>query len=140
MMISYTEKMSAEEYNELRLSVDWKPLTPGQAKRGLTHTAFVVAARDGERIVGMGRMLFDFGYTAYLGDVIVRPEYQGQGIGTEIVTRLKDMVMEAAEPGDKIMFILGAAKGKEAFYEKFGFKVRPNEFSGSGMSMWRVKE
>ena len=140
MGIVYTDTMTGEEYNELRLSVDWKPLTSGQAERGLAHTAFVVAARDGERIVGMGRMLFDYGYTAYLGDVIIRPEYQGQGIGTEIVTRLKDRVMEAAETGDKIMFILGAAKGKEAFYEKFEFKVRPNDFSGSGMSMWREKE
>ena len=140
MILTYTEKMTADEYNELRLSVDWKQLTSGQAERGLAHTAFVVAARDGERIVGMGRMLFDFGYTAYLGDVIVRPEYQGMGIGTEIVTRLKDKVMETAEPGDKIMFILGAAKGKEAFYEKFGFKQRPNDFSGSGMSMWKTKE
>ncbi|MBQ8846302.1 MAG: GNAT family N-acetyltransferase [Lachnospiraceae bacterium] len=140
MGIVYTDKMTGEEYNELRLSVDWKPLTPGQAERGLAHTAFVVAARDGEKIVGMGRMLFDFGYTAYLGDVIVRPEYQGRGIGTEIVTRLKDMVMEAAEPGDRIMFILGAAKGKEAYYERFGFKQRPNDFSGSGMSMWKTKE
>ena len=139
-MITYTEKIAGEEYNELRLSVDWKPLSQGQAERGLAHTAFVVAARDGERIVGMGRMLFDYGYTAYLGDIIVRPEYQGMGIGTEIVTRLKDRVMEAAEPGDKIMFILGAAKGKEGFYERFGFQVRPNDFSGSGMSMWRVKE
>lgn len=139
-MITYTEKIAGEEYNELRLSVEWKPLSQGQAERGLAHTAFVAAARDGERIVGMGRMLFDYGYTAYLGDVIVRPEYQGMGIGTEIVTRLKDRVMEAAEPGDKIMFILGAAKGKEAFYEKFGFQVRPNDFSGSGMSMWKVKE
>lgn len=139
-MITYTEKIACEEYNELRLSVDWKPLSQGQAERGLAHTAFVVAARDGERIVGMGRMLFDYGYTAYLGDIIVRPEYQGMGIGTEIVTRLKDRVMEAAEPGDKIMFILVAAKGKEGFYEKFGFQVRPNDFSGSGMSMWRVKE
>lgn len=140
MGIVYNEQMTGEEYNELRLSVNWKSLTPGQAERGLAHTTFLVAARDGEQIVGMGRMLFDFGYTAYLGDVIVRPEYQGKGIGTEIVTRLKDMVMEAAEPGDKIMFILGAAKEKEAFYEKFGFKVRPNDFSGSGMSMWRTKE
>ncbi len=140
MELNYTEKMTGEEYNELRLSVDWKPLTSGQAERGLAHTAFVVAARDGEKIVGMGRMLFDFGYTAYLGDVIIRPEYQGKGIGTEIVNRLKDRVMEAAEPGENIMFILGAAKGKEAYYERFGFKQRPNNFSGSGMSMWRTKE
>ena len=140
MEINYTDTMTGEEYNELRLSVDWKPLTSGQAERGLANTAFVVAARDGENIVSMGRMLFDFGYTAYLGDAIVRTEYQGLGIGTQIVSRLKDKVMEAAEPGDKIMFILGAAKGKEAFYEKFGFKQRPNDFSGSGMSMWREKE
>lgn len=140
MKINYTDTMTGEEYNEMRLSVDWKPLTEGQAERGLAHTAFVVAARDGERIVGMGRMLFDFGYTAYLGDLIIRPEYQGMGIGTQIVTRLKDMVMDAAEPGDRIMFILVAAKGKEGFYEKFGYKVRPNEFSGGGMSMWREKE
>ena len=140
MEITYTNQMTAEEYNEMRGSVNWRLLTPGQAERGLAHTAFVVAARDGGKIVGMGRMLFDYGYTAYLGDVIIRPEYQGMGIGTEIVTRLKDMVMEAAEQGDKIMFILVAALGKEGFYEKFGFQVRPNEINGSGMSMWKEKE
>lgn len=139
MAIIFTDQMTANEYNDLRLSVDWKPLTPGQAERGLGHTAFLVVARNGETAVGMGRVLFDFGYTAYLGDVIVRPEYQGKGIGTEIVNRLVARTMEAAEEGDKIMFILGAAKGKEAFYEKFGFKERPNNFSGSGMSMWRGK-
>lgn len=79
MALQYTDEMTGEEYNELRLSVEWPPITEGQAERGLAHTTFLVAARDGERIVGMGRMLFDFGYTAYLGDVIVRPEYQGQG-------------------------------------------------------------
>lgn len=140
MEIKYTGEITGEEYNELRGSVNWRLLTPGQAERGLAHTAFVVAARDGEKIVGMGRMLFDYGYTAYLGDVIIRPEYQGMGIGTEIVTRLQGMVMEAAEQGDKIMFILGAASGKEGFYKKFGFQVRPNDFSGSGMSMWKEKE
>ena len=74
MEITYTNKMTAEEYNEMRGSVNWRLLTPGQAERGLAHTAFVVAARDGEKIIGMGRMLFDYGYTAYLGDVIIRPE------------------------------------------------------------------
>ena len=37
------------------------------------------------------------------------------------------------------MFILGAAKDKEPFYEKLGFHRRPNEFSGDGMSMSRKK-
>lgn len=135
----YTDTMTGEEYNELRLSVEWRPITQGQAERGLEHTAFLAAVRDHGRIVAMGRMLFDFGYTAYLGDVIVRPEYQGQGIGKKIVEYLIDRTMEAASEGERIMFILGAAKDKEAFYEKFGFQRRPNEFSGDGMSMWRTK-
>ncbi len=139
MNIKYTNTMTGEEYNELRTCVGWSPITDGQAKRGLEHTTFLTAARDGDKIVAMGRMLFDFGYTAYLGDVIVRPEYQGQGIGRQIVESLINRTMESAYEGERIMFILGAAKDKEAFYEKLGFKRRPNEFSGDGMSMWRAK-
>ena len=138
--IIFTETMTREEYNELRLSVDWRPITEGQAGRGLEHTTFLSVARDGGKIVAMGRMLFDFGYTAYLGDVIVRPEYQGRGIGKKIVEHLINKTMEAAYEGERIMFILGAAKDKEGFYEKLGFQRRPNEFSGDGMSMWKTKQ
>ena len=52
---------------------------------------------------------------------------------------LINKTMNSACEGEKIMFILGAAKDKEPFYEKFGFIRRPNEFSGDGMSMWRKK-
>ena len=138
--ITYSELMTPEEYNALRVSVDWREITPEQAKRGLENTTFLVVARDDEKIVGMGRVLFDYGYTAYIGDVIVHPEYQGQGIGTHIVKSLLDQTMDAACEGERIMFILGAAKGKEQFYEKFGFKMRPNEYSGHGMSMYKVKK
>ena len=137
--IVFMDSMTGDEYNELRLSVDWKPITEGQAGRGLEHTTFLSVARDDGKIVAMGRILFDFGYTAYLGDVIVRPEYQGRGIGKKIVEHLIDKTMEAAHEGERIMFILGAAKDKEGFYEKLGFHRRPNEFSGDGMSMWRAK-
>lgn len=140
MDLRYTDQMTGEEYNELRLCVGWRAITEGQAKRGLEHTTFLMAGRDGDKIVAMGRMLFDFGYTAYLGDVIVRPEYQGQGIGRRIVESLIDRTMNAACEGERVMFILGAAKDKETFYEKLGFQRRPNEMSGDGMSMWRTKQ
>ena len=35
---------------------------------------------------------------------------------------------------------LDSAKGKKLFYEKFGFKVRPNEDAGPGMDQWIIKE
>ena len=136
--IVFTDTMTGEEYNEMRVSVGWRPISEGQAERGLAHTTFLSVARDDEKIVAMGRILFDFGYTAYLGDVIVRPEYQGAGIGRRIVEFLIDKTMEAACEGERIMFILGAAKDKEGFYEKLGFHRRPNEFSGDGMSMWKT--
>lgn len=47
MALQYTDEMTGEEYNELRLSVEWPPITEGQAERGLAHTTFLVAARDG---------------------------------------------------------------------------------------------
>lgn len=68
MNLQYTDEMTGEEYNDLRMSVEWRPITEGQAKRGLEHTTFLMAVRDQGRIVAMGRMLFDFGYMAYLGD------------------------------------------------------------------------
>ncbi len=137
--MEYTNHMTGEEYNHLREAVDWRPITAGQAKRGLEHTTFLVVARDEGKAIAMGRALFDFGYTAYIGDVIVMPKYQGQGIGKHIVETLMGCVMDAAEAEERIMFILGAAKGKEGFYEKLGFEKRPNDFSGHGMTMWRKK-
>ena len=46
MNLQYTDTMTSEEYNELRMCVGWCPITEGQAKRGLEHTTFLTAARD----------------------------------------------------------------------------------------------
>lgn len=42
--------------------------------------------------------------------------------------------------GWKIKVILLAAKGRESFYEQFGFVKRPNEREGCGMNLVIVKE
>ena len=137
--IVFSNQMTGEEYNELRKLVGFGTISQGQAERGLKNTTFLVAARDDGQIVGMGRALFDYGYTAYIGDILVHPQYQGMGIGTKIVKQLMDMTMDAAQKDDQIMFILGAAKGKEGFYEKLGFSKRPNEAAGCGMSLRLTK-
>ena len=134
--IVYDEELAPQEYNKLRRQVGWDELTALQAERGLAHTTFVSVARENGKAVGMGRALFDYGYTVYFGDVIIDPAYQGRGIGKEIINRLTDRVTGAASKGDRLMFVLGAAKGKEAFYEKLGFQIRPSEIFGAGMSKW----
>lgn len=140
-MLTYTTSLTGPEFNELRDSVGWRKITASQAERGIANTAFIVCARDEEgRAVAMGRVLFDFSYTAYVGDIIVRPEYQHKGIGTKVVKKLMQMTMDSAEPGDAVLFVLHAGKGKEPFYENLGFEKRPNEKSGCGMDVWITKE
>ena len=133
--IEYREELAAEDYNRLRELAGWKRLTEKQAVRGLANTTFLISAWSDEKVVGMGRALFDYGYTVYIGDVIISPEFQGCGIGARIVQGLIDKVKEAAEEGDYLMFCLVAAEGKEAFYERLGFQRRPCEGLGAGMSM-----
>ena len=53
---------------------------------------------------------------SYICDVAVHPDYQGQGLGRQVVTQL----VEFSKGHRKI--ILYAAVGKEPFYLKLGFK------------------
>ena len=49
--------------------------------------------------------------------------------GIELATKLKKV-------NPDIRTYLGAAKGKEPFYEKFGFEIRPNGDVGAGMILY----
>ena len=85
---------------------------------------------------GQGCRAYQSGYVAFLSDVIVAPEYQKQGIGKKLVESVIQRIKDDMKPGFKVKLNLNAAKGKEPFYEKLGFKVRPNEDTGAGMDQW----
>ena len=67
------------------------------------------------RLIGVGRALADGMDCSYICDVAIHPEYQGKGIGKDIVKKL----IEFSQGHRKI--ILYANPGKEGFYEKLGF-------------------
>ncbi|EPR08070.1 GNAT family N-acetyltransferase [Ruminiclostridium papyrosolvens] len=117
----------------MRKAVGFKELQYEQAERGLQHTNYIVAARDDDEIVGMARVLFDFGYVAYITDVIVVQQYHDQSIKSmmqKVLQFLDDNSVEC----DYMLYALTVAKGKEGFYEKFGFVQRPNDNQGAGMT------
>ena len=140
MNISYTNTISVDDYNALRLSAGWAAIEPEQAQAGLMGSAFVTTAQVGEKIVGTGRLVWDGGYAALIKDVLVLPEYQGIGIGTAMMERILSFLKENMKPGWGVSVDLMAAIGKEEFYEKFGFTSRPRENRGAGMDMWIVKD
>jgi len=140
MNITYTNNLSAEQFNELRLTVDWSPVELSLAEKGLENTAFLIVANDGGRAVGMARVITDYGYQVLIADVIVRPEYQRQGIGTKMMENVMEYIKNSVSSGQGKAITLNAAKGKEDFYKQFGFFERPTDKFGSGMTQWVSKE
>ncbi len=67
---------------------------------------------------------------------MVIPAYQGKKIGTGIMNKLIEKINEYKKVNPEIRTYLGASKGKESFYERFGFISRPNEDLGAGMILY----
>ena len=139
-MIRYTDEITAEEYMDLRDQMGWTQFPLEEAQACIDNAYMVLCVRDDEKAIGVVRLLWDGGYIAYLSDVIVSEEYQGRGIGRSLVEACIDRLKKDLKPGYKVKMNLNAAKGKEKFYEKFGFRRRPNEDAGAGMDQWFIAD
>ena len=139
MNITYTNAISVEDCNILRNSAGWPEMHPDQIKAGLENSAFIVAAKDNETTVGMARCVSDGGYVVLIVDVLVLPEYQRKGIGKAMMRKIMEYVQGMLCDGYCIQVDLLAAKGKEGFYEEFGFIKRPDDNFGCGMTQ-RIKK
>lgn len=130
-------KPTPEELIAMRACVGWPSRTVEDAKLGLDGTLFGVCAMAGGEIVGMARVVGDGRTVFYVQDVIVRPGHQGQGIGRALMEKVMDYVDAHACVGAVVGLM--AARGKEPFYQKFGFFIRPNERHGAGMiQFWKL--
>ena len=131
-----TNRITPEEYMDMRRVVGWKEFPVEEAAEGLKNSMILCCIRDNGKVIGVGRAVGDHGYVVYIADVIVRPEYQGQGLGRTVITYLLDQIKASMKPGYKVMVSLLSATGKEGFYEKAGFTPRPDEHFGCGMHQW----
>jgi ribosomal protein S18 acetylase RimI-like enzyme len=118
-MITYTS--SAESATPARLVgffVGWpNPPTPRTHQKILQSSDEIVLAMDDEndRIVGFITAISDGIISAYIPLLEVLPEYQGKGIGGELVKQL------TARLADLYMIDLSCDENVQAFYTPFGF-------------------
>lgn len=137
-MVKYEyNSLTAEELSNFRNIVGWGYTPVYQAEKALKNSLMTVTAVDRDKILGIGRLVGDGALIWYIQDVIVLPEYQKRGIGTMIIESLLDYVDNNSLSDTVITVGLMSAKGKEAFYQKFNFRIRPNDINGAGMILNR---
>lgn len=124
--------LTYQEYVSLRSSVGWNNFAEEQVAKSISNTILNITLIDEEETIAMGRLIGD-GIYYLIVDVVVRPEYQGQGIGSTIIDKLLEYVEEHTPTGGRSSVQLIAEKGKEGFYINRGFKLIPHEFCGSGL-------
>ena len=119
MELAWCFDQTRVNWNELSELYRIAPLgtkLPNHLKLVFSNSEFKCFVYSENVLVGAGRALADGKDTSYLCDIAVHPDYQGLGLGKEIVQHL----VRLSEGHRKI--ILYASPGKEGFYAKLGFK------------------
>ena len=120
--------MNREENKMIEYEIDYKELDagifirfvneiwPGDYDEMKTGSALSktmnITAWDGGKLVGCLRVLSDGYYFGTITEMLVLPEYQGQGIGSRL--------LKLAGENTPTMLYFGAQPGLETFYEKNG--------------------
>lgn len=129
--------ITTEEFLDIIESVGFKTYSKEQVDKALKNTMYMVKAIIDDKVVGIGRVVGDYSILCCLSDVCVRPEYQGKGIGLMIIKELKKMIEDGVKEGEKMQIELTPTAGNEKFYEKGGYKYKPDVITG--MYLWIKK-
>ena len=101
----------------LRASVGWNRM-----ERELADPKRVcyrhLCAFDGDKLVGYAEAVSNAVTDAYIQDVMVHPDYQRMGIGTQLMERL---LTRLETEGIYMVSVIYGDASLRPFYEKFGF-------------------
>ena len=121
-MIGYkiNDAISFEEIVPLYEAVGWTNYTsnPIMLQNALEHSLFILTARDEDgKLIGFLRAVGDGYSILYIQDIIVLPEYQRQGIGTQLLRQTLEYFNEVYQ----IILTTDSELKTIAFYEANGF-------------------
>ena len=124
MDIIYTDekRFTKQQVERLFLSVGWvSGRYPDRLYKALMGSSTVFTAWDGDRLVGLVRVLDDSAMMAYMHYVLVDPEYQGHVIAGHMVEMVKERYRDFF-----YIEVMPEESKNAAFYEKHGFAVMPD--------------
>jgi ribosomal protein S18 acetylase RimI-like enzyme len=116
---------TVDELRALHRSVGWEALPEDDdaVLRGIEASLFCAVVTLRGEPVACVRLVGDGAIYCYIQDLIVRPEFQGRGLGDLLMEEVWRHLQRYAE---RSTFVgLMTADGKAGFYERWGFAVRP---------------
>ena len=120
-MITYKQNLQLDFQAVLDLyaSVGWTGYSshPEMLEKALEHSLLVLAAVDGDRLVGLLRAVGDGYSIIFIQDILVLPAYQRQGIGRNL---LEQAISHFPGIYQLHLFTDNAEKTR-SFYEALGF-------------------
>ena len=109
---------SKDDVRELFLSVNWlSGKYPERLKKALDNCETVITAWDGNKLAGLINAIDDGELTAYVHYLCVNPEYQGAGIGKELLKQIKEKYKDYL-----YIILIAENEGLVGYYKKKGFE------------------
>lgn len=120
------------DFKSLRNLAGWDEVDLADAQAALSGSLCGVSLYHDSRIIGMARTVGDGRLNLYIQDLVIHPDYRGQGHGSLL---MKALITHLSEAYPQIATIgLMAAEGLDGFYASFGFTPRPSRGFGAGMT------
>ncbi|MCH8620338.1 GNAT family N-acetyltransferase [Undibacterium sp. TS12] len=107
-------------YCQMRVSAGLSAKTAEAAARGLPASLFAVQIMQGEKTVGMGRVIGDGGTAYQVVDIAVLPQHQGKGLGKMIMHEITHYLQQQA-PASAYVSLMADGQAQD-LYAQFGFK------------------
>ncbi len=102
---------------DLRENVGWNRMEDALRREEMANL-IEIGFMEGERLIGYLCVVSNRATDAYIQDVMVHPEYQGQGIGTGMMHLALASIREKGIP---MVSVIYGDESLRPFYEKFGF-------------------
>ena len=129
IQIKDIREIPIEQVLELYNSNEWSAANkPDELYKGLQNSHSLISAWDGGKLVGIGNAISDGYLVVYYPHLLIRPKYQGKGIGKMIMAEMHKRY------GEFHMQMLTADGKAIKFYEQVGF-----ERAGRTEPMWIYK-
>jgi len=122
---------TAAEYIALRARIGWGMIDEETAHATIAGACYSACLRRNGELVGLVRLIGDGVLYFAFSDVMIASELRGSGHGARLMQAATNYLRRNARPGASIS--LQPLKGREPFYEKFGFARCPSGPFGAGM-------